>query len=168
MFAGDTGGHGSGWQQEGSWNDTGDPSAVEVMSLTPNSGTGASQAFTAVVRDGDGASTISFAELLVNAGLSGFNGCFIHYDRASNVFFLLNDAGTGWFGLIGGSAAQVQNSQCILTGTGSGGTSAGSNLTITYNLQFKSSFAGAKQVYMQAVDQTGVIEVWHKTGTWTR
>ncbi len=126
-----------------------------------------SQTFTAVVNEGSGGNTIAFAQLVMNAGLNGYNACFIHYDRASNVFHLLNDTGTGWLGLFAGSATQVQNSQCILQGVGSGGTVAGTNLTTTYNLSFAGSFTGARQIYMQAVDQTGIIEVWHQTAIWT-
>jgi hypothetical protein len=166
QFAGDTAGQGSGWIFMGTWNDTGDPSAVELLSLTPSSGVGMSQVFTAITRDGDGATTIPFVQFVMNAGLSGFHGCFIHYDRAANVFFLLKDTGTAWFGLVGGSAGQVQNSQCTLHGTGSGGTTAGSDLTVTYNLDFAVAFAGTKQIFMQAVDSTGVIEVWHQMATW--
>jgi hypothetical protein len=54
-----------------------------------------------------------------------------------------------------------------LNGVGSGGTAVGSNLTVTYNLTFSGGFAGTKQIYMQAVDNTGVIEVWHQMATWT-
>ncbi len=167
QFSGDTLGEGSGWQLMGTWSDTGDSNLVEIVSLTPNSGGGASQTFTAVIKEGGGANTIAFAQLVMNAGLNGYNACFIHYDRASNVFYLLNDTGTGWFGLFAGSATQVENSQCILHGVGSGGTAVGSNLTITYNLSFTGGFTGARQIYVQAVDQTGIIEVWHQTATWT-
>ncbi len=167
QFSGDTLGYGSGWRSMGMSSDTGDPNLVEIVSLTPNSGGGASQTFTAVIKEGGGANTIAFAQLVMNAGLNGYNACFIHYDRASNVFYLLNDTGTGWFGLFAGSATQVENSQCILQGVGSGGTVSGSNLTITYNLSFTGSFAEARQIHMQAVDQTGIIEVWHQTATWT-
>jgi hypothetical protein len=141
---------------------------VELISITPNSGTGISQTFSAVVRDGDGAATIAFAQLVINGTLSGTNGCFIHYDRASNTFFLLNNTGTAWSGLPGGSAGQVSNSQCTLRGTGSGGTSVGSNLTITFNLEFAPAFSGLKKFYMQAVDNTNVIQVWRQMATWTR
>ncbi len=167
QFSGDTLGEGSGWRSMGTWSDTGDLNLVEIASLTPNSGGGVSQTFTAVVKEGGGGNTIAFAQLVMNTGLNGYNACFIHYDRASNVFYLLNDAGTGWSGLFAGSAAQVQNSQCILQGVGSGGIVSGSNLTITYNLSFTGSFTGARQIYMQAVDQAGIIEVWHQTASWT-
>jgi hypothetical protein len=37
---------------------------------------------------------------------------------------------------------------------------------VTYNLTFSAGFAGAKQIYMQAADNAGVIEVWHQIATW--
>ena len=165
QFDGDASSHTSGWILQGNWNDTGDPNVVELVSLNPNLGAGTSQTFTAVVRDAN-AGDVLFTQLVMNAGLSGYNGCFIHYDPAADVFYLLNDAGTGWSGLFGGSAGLVQNSQCILNGSGSGGTKAGADLTITYNLQFKGTFTGTNQTYMQAVDAAGVIEVWKLIGTW--
>jgi len=170
QFAGDTSAGTSGWQSMGTWNDIGDPSVVELVSLSPSSGTGVSQTFTAVTKDGDGGATIPFVQFVMTGqSISAFsgNGCFIHYDRASNVFFLLNDSATAFSGMFAGSGS-VSNSQCTLTGAGSGGTVVGSNLTVTYNLTLAAGFTGAKQSYMQAVDNTGVIEVWHKIGTWTR
>jgi len=44
----------------------------------------------------------------------------------------------------------------------------GNNLTVTYNLTFSAAFAGPKKLFMQAVDNSGVIEVWRQMGTWTR
>src|SRR5437764_15493036 len=125
--------------------------------------------FTAVIRDGDGATTIPFAELVMTAqpinSFSG-NGCFIFYAQASNVFYLLNDSATAFSGLVAGSATSVSNSQCTLHGTGSGGVASGSNLVVTYNLTFSPGFAGTKQIYMQAADDYSTIEVWHQIGTW--
>jgi hypothetical protein len=167
QFSADLQGNTSGWQGMGTWNDTGNPSVVELISLTPNSGSGTSQVFTAVVRDGDGGSTIPFAQMLMNTSLSGSNGCFVHYDRASNTFFLLNNAGTSWSGVVGGSGGQVSNSQCTLKGTGSGGTVVGSDLTIRFNLDLTSSYAGSKKIFLQAVDNTGVIQPWRQMGVWT-
>lgn len=167
QFAGEVGGALSGWQLMGTWNDSGDLNVVELISLSPNSGTGVSQTFTALTRDGNGANTIAFVQLVMNAELSGLNGCFIHYDRASNVFFLLNDSATEWFGLVAGSG-QVGNSQCTLFGSGSGGVVSGNDLTITYNLSFSAGFSGTKKIFMQPVDNTGVIQVWRQMGTWIR
>jgi hypothetical protein len=166
-YVGETGG--TGWQAVGAWNDIGDPSVVELISLTPNSGAGGSQVFTAVTKDGNGAFTIPFVELVMTAepiGSFNGNGCFIFYAQASNVFYLLNDSATAFSGLVAGSSGSVSNSQCTLNGVGSGGGASGSNLTVTYNLTFSGSFSGTKQVYMQAVDNTGAIEVWHQIATW--
>jgi glucose/arabinose dehydrogenase len=168
QFSGDTSGATTGWQSVGTWNDTGDPNVIELLSLAPNSGTGAAQVFTAVANDGNGANTIPFLQFLMNGTLSGFNGCFIHYERAFNVFFLLNDAGTVFSGLVAGSPGQVSNSQCTLKGLGSGGVSIGNSLIVTYNLEFSFAFTGTKKIFMQAVDNAGVIELWHQMGTWTR
>jgi large repetitive protein len=168
QFSADTQGNTSGWQGMGTWNDTGNPSAVELISWSPSSGAGASQVFTAVVRDGDGGSTIPFVQMVMNGSLSGPNGCFVHYDRASNTFFLLNNSGTAWSGLVGGTAGQVSNSQCTLKGVGSGGAVVGSDLTVTYNLDLAPAFAGSKKIFLQAVDNTNVIQPWRQMGTWTR
>jgi len=167
LLAGDSSGAVSSWQQVGSRSDTGDTQVVELISLTPSSGSGGSVTFTSVVKDSDGATTIPFTQFVMNAGLNGYNACFIHFDRASNAFFLLKDDASGWFGLLGGTAGQVANSQCVLSGTGSGGRASGDTLTVTYNLQFKSGFAGSRQIYMQAVDNTGVIQSWKQMGSWT-
>ena len=167
QLAGDSNGGNSGWQLMGTWTDTGDPNVLEITTMTPAAGAGASTVVTANVRKGDGVAKIAFVQFVMNAGLNGFNACFIHYDRASNAFFLLKDDASGWFGLIGGSAAQVENSQCVLKGVGSGGTSTVDTLSINYNLQFKTAFTGSRNIYLQAVDNTGVIQSWKQAGTWT-
>jgi hypothetical protein len=169
QFSEDNLGNGSGWASLGTWNDTGDPNVVELMSLTPNSGTGLSQTFTAVIKDGNGGTTIPFAELIITAqpiGSFSGNGCFIFYAQASNAFFLLDDSAKTFSGLIAGSAGSVSNSQCTLHGSGSGGVASGPNLTVTYNLTFSAGFAGIKPIYMQAADNNSVIEVWHQIATW--
>jgi hypothetical protein len=62
----------------------------------------------------------------------------------------------------------VSNSQCTLKGVGSGGTVVGSDLTVTYNLDLAPAFAGSKKIFLQAVDNTNVIQPWRQMGTWTR
>jgi len=109
---------------------------------------------------------MALQQLLMNTTLSPANGCFVQYDAVGNVFYLVNDAGTASSSLLPGSAAQVSNSQCVLQGTGSNGLKSGSTLTIAFNLTFAAAFSGIKQVYMQAVDNAGIIEVWHPVGTW--
>ena len=167
-FSADTLGNGSGWSPVGSTNDSGDVNVVEITSLAPLPGSGFNQTLTATIKNGTGAATTQFAELLVTgqplATFSG-NGCFIFYVPSANVFYLLNDAASTFSGLVAGSSASVSNSQCTLHGAGSGGTPSGSTLTVNYNLSFTAGFAGSKHVYMQAADSAGNIEAWHNEGT---
>lgn len=167
QLAGTAPGGNSGWWEMGTWGDTGDPAAIEITGLNPSSGNSATQTFTAEIKDGDDADTIPFVQFLMNASLQGTNGCFIHYDRVSNAFFLLSDDAGAWSGIIGGSDGSVANSQCSLSGLGSGGVGVGKTLTITYQLTLAPTFSGPKKVFLQTVDDTGIIESWHQMGTWT-
>ena len=166
LLAGDAQRVPSLWQQVGTWSDSGNPNLIQITSFAPSSGAGTSQIFTATISDGLGASSMALQQLLMNTTLSPANGCFVQYDAVGNVFYLVNDAGTASSSLLPGSAGQVSNSQCVLQGTGSNGLKSGSTLTIAFNLTFAAAFSGIKQVYMQAVDNAGIIEVWHPVGTW--
>jgi hypothetical protein len=164
LLSSDKTGRISDWQEVGAWSDTGDPKAVELISLTPNSGSGGAVTLTSVVKDGDGANTIQFTQFVMNAGLNGYNACFIHYDRASNTFYLLKDDASAWLGLEPGK--QVQNSQCVLRAEGSGGTASGNTLTVTYNLLFKGGFTGSRQIYLWTAGNDADIQSWKQMGTW--
>jgi hypothetical protein len=39
---------------------------------------------------------------------------------------------------------------------------------VTYNLDLAPAFAGSKKIFLQAVDNTNVIQPWRQMGTWTR
>jgi len=166
LLAGDAQRVPSVWQPVGTWSDLGNPNLVQITSFAPSSGAGSSQIFTATISDGLGPSSIALQQLLVNTTLSPADGCFVQYDPVGNVFYLMNDAGTVSSSLVPGSATQVSNSQCVLHGTGSNGLKSGSTLALAFNLTFTAAFSGIKQVYMQGVDNAGIIEVWHPVGTW--
>ena len=102
----------------------------------------------------------------INAGLDAYNGCYIHHDPANNVFYLLNDTATEWYGMWGGSG-QVENSQCRLIGEGSGSSKSGDELTIHYHLEFKPAFEGTKEIYVQASDMEGQFFPWRKAQEWS-
>ena len=167
LFAGDRSGHVTEWQQVGTWTVAGDPGLPELVSVSPASGAGSSRVFTVTMRDGDGATDIWWNQLNINAGLNGYNACYMHYDPSINVFWLLNDNGTEWYGLFGGLAGQVQNSQCILRGAGSSGTRSGTDVTVTYDLQFKPGFSGAKDIFLLISDRTGRLKPLTRVGGWT-
>jgi hypothetical protein len=167
LYTADKEDNATGWVQIGTWTPTGNNNLTEVVSVLPNSGSASSQVFTLRLRDGDGAANIWWNQISINAGLNGYNGCYIHHDPANNVFYLLNDAATEWYGLFGATAGVVQNSQCILRGSGSTRALSGTDLVVTYDLQFKTDFKGVKDIYVQGSDLQGNMQPWKRMGGWT-
>jgi alpha-tubulin suppressor-like RCC1 family protein len=155
----------SEWSLADAISISGDPTLLELLSVAPVAGAESSQLFTMTLRDGDGAGKVWFSQLNINSANNAAQGCYVHYDPATNVFYLLSDNGLTWAGLRGGSNDQVQNSQCLLKGKNSTGTPNGQDLAITFDLQFKPSFAGAKNVYARASDLDGNLVQWKRTGT---
>jgi hypothetical protein len=140
------------------------PSAVSV---TPASGSGASQTFSYVFSDPNGYTDLAAVQMLVHSVLSGAGGCWIYYSRAANRFWLANDAGTAWLGPVtGGTGGSLSNSQCTLSAAGSSGSGSGNTLTVTIALSITSRFCGAKTNYMCAEDPAGSLGGWVARGLW--
>src|SRR5260221_4949019 len=71
------------------------------ISVTPSSGTGMSQTFTAVYSDPTGYSNITEAEILIQPPSFtsfGFYDCYVYFNRYVNSLYLLADAGGPWLG----------------------------------------------------------------------
>jgi hypothetical protein len=84
------------------------------------------------------------------------------------MFYLVNDAGNGWLGPIAANSPNtLQNSQCVLNGTGSSAVGSGNSLTVTMSLSFMPAFSGAKTIYLYAEGSTGLSSGWVSRGTWT-
>jgi hypothetical protein len=155
----------STWQQMGTWTVPSGNQPPQAVSVTPSSGSGLGpQSFQFLYSDGNGYADLASLYGRFNASASDVGACSFRYDRASNYIYLYNDAGTAWLGpVVLGS--QLANSQCTL---GAGGTTPnGNNLTLNLTITFKTAFAGAKNVYMQAVDAASASSGWQTRGTWT-
>ena len=139
----ETDGTNSGWIQEGTWGATlGLPTPV---SLSPSSGSGRSRIFTAVYSDPNGGRDLANLHLLFNTRLSLFNGCSVLYSRVTNAFYLSNDLGDVLSSQVTpGSTAQVSNSQCTLSGTGSSYSVSGNDITLQVALAFNSNIPQQK------------------------
>jgi hypothetical protein len=70
-------------------------------SLTRAAGNGSSQTFSFAYSDPNGFTDLPWVQMVFNANLSGFAGCYTHYDRLGNQVMLLNDAATPGDGLAG-------------------------------------------------------------------
>ena len=137
----------------------------QAVSVTPSSGSGLGpQQFQFLYSDPNGYADLASLYGRFNASASDVSACSFRYDRASNYIYLYNDAGTAWLGpVILGN--QLTNSQCTL-GAGST-TPSGNNLTLNLTITFTTAFAGAKNVYMQAVDAASASSGWQTRGAWT-
>jgi hypothetical protein len=166
----------SGWPDRGDWTVPAGtpppPAGVSAVSASPNSGSGTSQTFSLVYSDSAGASDLATAWLwftpTFSTNSSAFlNTCFMYYQRSSNTLNLLNNAGSAYAsGTVGGSGS-ISNGQCsVALGTATR-TLSGNNLTLSVPVTFNASFAGAKNIYMDAVSNAGVSSGWPDRGDWT-
>ncbi len=139
-----------------------------AVSVTPASGSGASQTFSFVYSDGAGVSALSSLLALINGSLSGPGSCDVTVDPVHDNLWLLNDGASAWLGPITlGTAGTVQNSQCTVNGSGSSVATTATTVTVNMAVTFQSAFAGAKIVYGNAVDTSAHSAGWTQLGTWT-
>jgi len=164
VYAADKNGKNSGFVQEGTWGaSAGPPSAISV---TPSSGTGSSQIFSAVYSDPNGAANLSGLAILVNTQIAAAHSCYVTYNPHLNLLYLTNDTDTGLSaGVTPGSTASVSNSQCTLAGTGSSYHTVGNTATLTVALTFTGTTA--QNVYLHATEMNGSASGWVEEGTWT-
>jgi hypothetical protein len=160
MAASDISGNTSLWQNLGAFTATVVPSVPMPVSVSPSSGSGTSQVFTAVYSDAAGASMLNYRFLIINSTLSISGGCWVWVDTTG--IYLENDNATALLGPLTGSNS-FSNSQCTLnSGTVS---NTGTTSTVTVSLSFKPAFAGTKNVYLSASDTVGNNSVWQLLGT---
>jgi len=154
------------WSEAGTWTVAG-PSAPSAVSVSPSSGSGSSQTFTATFLDAAGANDILAARVLINSALSGTAGCFLYYYGAgAKVLYLLSDAGALSSGVPIGTAGTLSNSQCSVNVGASSALLSGNTLTLTLAVTFTQGFAGARNIFLEAQNAT-VLGAWAELGTWT-
>jgi hypothetical protein len=151
------------WQAEGAWTV---PTQVQVVSVTPSSGSGLSQTFSLQYSDSAGAADLTSVSVLVNSSLATAAACSVVYTRASNTLALLTDSGALPSSTITPGSGSQANGQCTLNGAGSSVTTSGATLTLNLALTFQPAFGGARNVYLQAVAPSGTV-AWQQRGAWT-
>jgi hypothetical protein len=112
------------------------------VSVTPSSGSGASQTFTFVFTDPNGASDIASTQIDIGAAQAAANACHLSYTPASNLISLASNAGTWQTGLAVGSAGTSQNSQCAINEGASSVSASGTSLTLNLALSFSAGIRG--------------------------
>ncbi len=143
------------------------PGVPTAVSVTPSSGSGATQTFAFVFSDTAGAADITAAQIGFNAAVVGSNSCWMYYAAATNTIYLSNNAGAfANPGLTLGSSGTLQNSQCTINVAASSVLLSGNTLTLSLALSFAPAFAGVKNTYMWVQNST-VANGFTQEGTWT-
>ena len=169
MYAADISGSNSGWQQPGTWTVPAGSGTPAVVSVTPNSGTVASQSFALQYSDTAGAGSLQTVWVYFNSTLAdpASNSCLLYYNVAANLINLAQNSGTAWVSATPGAATTLQNSQCSLNVAATTATLNGNTLTLTLPMTFRPAYAGAKNIYLYAADISGSNSGWQQPGTWT-
>jgi hypothetical protein len=157
----------NGFTQEGTWTVPAASGPV-VVSVTPNSGTGASQTFAFAFSDSAGATDITAAQIGFNTVVSGTSACWMYYARSTNLLYLANDAGAFAISPIAvGTAGTLSNSQCSINVGTSSAVPSGNTLTLNLAVTFASpAFTGTKNIYMY-VQNASKSNGFTQEGTWT-
>ena len=154
-----------GWQHLGDWNALG---PVAVLSVTPKTGSGATQTFSLAYADVAGAADLASVWVWFTSafGSSGANSCMAYYDRAANQVKLLDDAGNTWLSATRGVPGTLENSQCSIDVGAATVAQGGANLTLGLPVTFKAAYRGAKQVWMYGAGGSANSD-WRNMGSWT-
>jgi hypothetical protein len=171
MNASDAANASTNWQAKGTWTVTtgggGANHAPTATSVSPSSGSGASQLFTFMLSDSDGYADITNAQILIGPALGGTNSCYLTFYRSTGTILFANDSGT-WGGAAAlGSSSTVSNSQCSIDLSGSSATAAGNDVTLRLSVGFKTSYAGSVRVWMVVEDASHASSDWREIGAWT-
>ena len=166
----DSSGTNTGWQSRGTWTVGSAPVlTVTADSVTPSSGSGATQSFALQYSDSAGVASLAtvWAGFGTSASYPAPSSCAVYYSRSANAVYLENDAATSTTGAAIGSSGTLQNSQCSVNMAATSVSPSGNALTLTLAVTFNSSFSGSKSIYLCAVDAGGTNSGWQSRGSWT-
>jgi trimeric autotransporter adhesin len=139
-----------------------------AVSVTPSSGSGATQTFALRYSHSSGAAELQtvHVDIRVSFESSATNSCLVFYDHRAHSLSLATDGLSDWRSASLATDATLQNSQCAIAVGSSSVTLAGNTLTLKLAMTFKPEFAGSKNIYMYAFAGTAVSG-WHDRGDWT-
>ncbi len=163
----DSGGTFTGWQSRGAWTVTEGGTVPNVLvSVKPSSGSGAQQSFQFVYSSIYGFQDVKWAFLNISSSGGSANACMARYIQATNqVELSTNDAGDWVARGTPGAQVLLENSQCRINLALSSVAGAGSTLTLTLSITFKSGYTGNKGLYMASFSNTNILTNWTSMGT---
>jgi hypothetical protein len=162
LFASENG-FNTGWVQVGSWTVPGIPPTVGALS--PASGNGLIQNFTASVSTAVSPTDVTKISMLFSPSASTVNACYVEYNRATATIGLYNNAGTVVSTKPIGASSSLQNTQCAIGYSVANYSGATVSLTVQI-VFFSPAFAGAKTAYVESSNIWG-SSGWLNRGSWT-
>src|SRR6202789_832410 len=156
----------SGWRTLGTWT-TLTGAAIHAVSVSPSSGSGASQTFTFAYTDSNGAADLASAQALFSTSITGVSSCYVWVTPGSGAVWLANDNGTWPAAMTLSTGGTLQNSQCAVNVGSSSATLSGNTYTLNLAITFQSGFTGAKTVSGLVTTMGAVSSAWATVGTWT-
>jgi hypothetical protein len=156
------------WLQKGTWTVN---TPLSIDDLTPASGTLAINQpnnFTTIFSDTDGYQSLQYCLFLINTSINPSQCFYGYYNQNLNKLYLMNDAGNAWLGgYTPGTNQTIENSYAKLNCAQTTITSQGSNLTVNWQVSFKSTFMGNKNAYLSAWDDYGRSTSWQQKASYT-
>lgn len=154
----------SGWQQKGSYNVTSPPAAPEIISFSPESGSGSSQLFTIRVVDNNGVDDLSKLYFTMNGKVNRERRSFqVFFNASNNIVKIREDS--GWSdgisllngGFLAGENAtlDVNNSRVIRSEN---------QLELQLNLKFSSLFSGDRNLKVNVIDESKLKTGYQNVG----
>jgi hypothetical protein len=134
------------------------------LSLTPVSGSGTNQVFSATYYNPNGGTHVAEAELYVMSNIApgsvggwSANECIFQYDVATTNIWQVIDGGGSYQGPItAGSQNYLSNSQCTIFAAGSSAQVSGNTVKVNFAVTFTgAAFNGGKQLYLGSEDTLG-------------
>jgi len=141
------------------------------VSVSPSSGSGASQTFSFVASSSAGYQNLAWMQMIFNYGVDAGGACYFYVSPGGTVYINSDTGytyGSGWAaGGQLGSSGTIANGECSLNLGASSVSGSGNNLTVTLSLTFGAGLPGPQGIYMSAGDYSGLNSNWQQMGNWT-
>jgi hypothetical protein len=138
-----------------------------AISAVPGSGSGPGERFSFTISDPAGANLLKSGAILFAASFNLVNACYLVWDGNANTVSLTYDnPANGQTPFTPGAQGIATNSQCTMNAANSTIVIGATQLVITMDLTFNSTFFGAKNIYLYA-SETFTNSGWTTVGTWT-
>jgi hypothetical protein len=141
--------------------------APQAISAVPGSGSGPAERFSFTLSDVAGASFITSGAILFASTFNLNNACYLIWDGTHNTISLTFDLpANGQTPFTPGAQGIATNEQCTMNAANSTIVMGATQVIITLDLTFNSTFFGPKNIYLYA-SELFTNSGWTTVGTWT-